>query len=179
MPRLFTGLEVPESVRLLLSLKQSGLPDIRWVDPADFHITLRFIGDVDHRQANDIVEFLSARTWSVPKIKIGEMKSFGGSKPTALYAQIEHDETLLNLASTQERLMQQLGLAADPRRFTPHITIGRCNNVSAESMARYLAQHGAVQPNLSYQPNRLALYSARNSRGGGPYKIEHTWPLLT
>lgn len=178
MPRLFTGLEVPSSVRLMLSLKQAGLSDVRWVDPADFHITLRFVGDVENRQANDIVETMSRRQWQAPEIRIGELKCFGGSKPTALYAVIKPNEPLMQLAASQERLMQQLGLEPDSRRFTPHITIGRCKNVTAAAVARYLSQHGAAQVGLSYQPTRLALYSARDSRGGGPYKIEQTWPLI-
>ncbi|MEP1207060.1 MAG: RNA 2',3'-cyclic phosphodiesterase [Rhizobiaceae bacterium] len=179
MPRLFTGLEVPSPARLMLNLKQVGLSGIRWIDPADFHITLRFIGDVDHRQANDIVEFLSQRSWTAPHITIGELKCFGGSKPTALYAQVRPDDALLELAAGQERLMQRLGLAPDPRRFTPHITIGRCKNLSANSMAHYLSQHGAAQAGLEFLPARFALYSARESRGGGPYKIVQTWPLLS
>ncbi len=177
MPRLFTGLEVPSSIRLLLSLKQAGLPDMRWVDPGDFHITLRFIGEVDRRQANDIVDALSGRDWTAPQIQLGELKCFGGSSPTALFARVEEEDALINLAASQERLMQQLGLAADPRRFTPHITIGRCRKVSAQSMAQYLSQHAAALPSLSYRPSRFVLYSARQSRGGGPYKIEKIWPL--
>ena len=177
MPRLFTGLEVPSSIRQLLSLKQSGLLDIRWVDPADFHITLRFIGDIEPRQANDIVEELSRRVWPAPQISVGELKCFGGSKPTALYAEVKPNEELSNIATTQERLMQQLGLPADSRRFTPHITLGRCRKVSANSVARYLSDQGPVPANLAYTPSRLVLYSARESRGGGPYQIEHSWPF--
>ncbi len=179
MPRLFTGLEVPSSVRLMLTLKQSGLADVRWVDPSDFHITLRFIGDVDHQQANDIYDILSRRKWHQPNIKVGEMKCFGGSRPSALYAEVKPDDCLFHLSATQDRLMQQLGLAPDSRRFTPHITLGRCKNVSADSVARYLSQNGAAQPDLDYRPARFALYSARNSRGGGPYRIEQTWPLVS
>ena len=47
MPRLFTGLEVPYAVQLALSLKRGGLYGARWIDPENYHITLRFIGEVD------------------------------------------------------------------------------------------------------------------------------------
>ena len=177
MPRLFTGLEVPAHIRAILSLKQAGIPKMRWMDPADFHITLRFIGDVCAREANDIVDTLSQRTWSQPEIEIGELKCFGGAKPSALYASVSADPVLIGLAASQERAMQQLGLPPDPRRFTPHITIGRCSKCSPESIARYLSHHGEAWPGLSFKPTRFVLYSARESRGGGPYKIEHTWPL--
>ena len=51
MPRLFTGIEIPEDVAFRLSLKRGGLPGARWIDPENYHITLRFIGDVDHATA--------------------------------------------------------------------------------------------------------------------------------
>ena len=177
MPRLFTGLEVPAHIRAILSLKQAGIPQMRWMEPSDFHITLRFIGDVSARQANDIVEVLSQRSRGQPTVDIGELKCFGGTKPSALYASISTDPILIGLAASQERAMQQLGLPPDPRRFTPHITIGRCKGCSPESIARYLSQHGEAWPGLSYKPARFVLYSARESRGGGPYKVETAWPL--
>ena len=49
MPRLFTGLEIPEEVAQSLSLLRGGLPGARWIDPENYHITLRFIGDIDDR----------------------------------------------------------------------------------------------------------------------------------
>ncbi|MGV3650982.1 MAG: 2'-5' RNA ligase family protein, partial [Devosia sp.] len=58
MPRLFTGIEVPPEVAFLLSLKRGGLPGARWIDPENYHITLRFIGDVDRITANEVVDSL-------------------------------------------------------------------------------------------------------------------------
>ena len=56
MPRLFTGLEVPHQVGLALSLKRGGLVGARWIDPENYHITLRFIGDVDHHTASEVAD---------------------------------------------------------------------------------------------------------------------------
>ena len=54
MPRLFTGLEIPREVADALSLLRGGLPGARWIDPENYHITLRFIGDIDDRLAHEI-----------------------------------------------------------------------------------------------------------------------------
>ena len=54
MPRLFTGLEIPDDVGRELSGYRGGLPGARWIDPQNYHITLRFIGDVDHSLARDV-----------------------------------------------------------------------------------------------------------------------------
>ena len=175
MPRLFIGLEVPAHIRAILSMKQAGIPKMRWIDPADFHITLRFIGDVPIRQADDIVEVLSRRIWNKPHISLGEIKCFGGSKPSSIYASVRANQELIDLTASQERAMQRLGLPPDSRRFTPHVTIGRCKKCPPEAIARYLSHHGEAWPGLDYTPTRFALYSARESRGGGPYKIEQTW----
>ncbi len=54
MPRLFTGLEIPEDIAFDLNLMQGGVWGARWIEPADYHITLRFIGDIEERLANEI-----------------------------------------------------------------------------------------------------------------------------
>ena len=60
MPRLFTGLEIPADISQELASYRGGLPGARWVDPENYHITLRFIGDVDHSVAREVYS-LSAR----------------------------------------------------------------------------------------------------------------------
>src|ERR1700735_2152946 len=58
MPRLFTGLEVPEAVVGQLALMRGGVVGARWLEADDYHITLRFVGDVDVDVARDIDEIL-------------------------------------------------------------------------------------------------------------------------
>ena len=58
MPRLFTGLELPESVVGQIALARGGVIGARWLEPEDYHVTLRFVGDVDARTAHDIAETL-------------------------------------------------------------------------------------------------------------------------
>ena len=59
MPRLFTGLEIPAEVGFALSLKRGGLTGARWIDAENYHITLRFIGDVDHQTADEVARFIA------------------------------------------------------------------------------------------------------------------------
>src|SRR5580692_9029006 len=59
MPRLFSGLELPEAVVGQLALMRGGVVGARWLEPEDYHITLRFIGDIDARTARDIDDALS------------------------------------------------------------------------------------------------------------------------
>ena len=59
MPRLFTGLEIPADLALTLTELRGGLPGATWIDPENYHVTLRFIGDVDERIADEIADALA------------------------------------------------------------------------------------------------------------------------
>ncbi|MEM9677014.1 MAG: RNA 2',3'-cyclic phosphodiesterase [Pseudomonadota bacterium] len=180
MPRLFTGLEIPSLQATSLHLVQGGVEGMRWIEPSDFHITLRFIGDISPRVANDVVDAFDRKTtlkpWKAPNIQFSELSAFGGKKPSSVFAGVINTLDLTALQAGQERLMQTLGLSAESRRFTPHVTLGRCRKVKPEAVARYLGQHGSLfaQP---FMPARFVLYSAKESTGGGPYAAEAWWPL--
>ncbi|MEM1040887.1 MAG: RNA 2',3'-cyclic phosphodiesterase [Pseudomonadota bacterium] len=180
MPRLFTGLEIPPLQAASLQLVQGGVEGMRWIEPSDFHITLRFIGDVSPRVANDIVDALNRKTtlkpWKAPNIQFSELSAFGGKKPSSVFAGIVNTPDLTALQAGQERLMQTLSLAADSRRFSPHVTLGRCRNVKPAAVARYLGHNGSLFAQ-SFVPTRFVLYSAKESTGGGPYATEAWWPL--
>lgn len=168
MPRLFIGLQIPTTHRTALSFLQMGLVGARWIEPSDLHITLRFIGDVDNRQANEIVETLGRHKMSAPEINIGELRSFGGRKPRTVFASVKENAQLLQLNSSLEQMLQQLRHAPDGRKYTPHITLARGSSLKYEKVAHYLAQFGGFS-SPAFVPKHVTLYSARDSVGGGPY----------
>jgi 2'-5' RNA ligase len=177
MPRLFTGLEIPAEVGFLLSLKRGGLPGARWIDPENYHITLRFIGDVDNATANDVADILERLNHSLSfRIKLSHLGTFGGDKPRALYAGIESNETLVRLQAAQERMLQRAGLAPDGRKFVPHVSLARLRGTSPYDVAHFIANAGRFTP-LEFEVSRFVLYSSRDSVGGGPYVVEQSYPL--
>lgn len=177
MPRLFTGIEVPATVALALSLKRGGLHGARWVDQENYHITLRFIGDVDHAVAAEVTDALDRLTHSEGfRVRLSHLGSFGGSKPRALYAGVENNEALQRLQAAQERVLQMLGLEPEGRKFVPHVTLARLRGTAAEDLARYMALAGRFEP-LDFPVERFVLFSSRDSVGGGPYLVEQAYPL--
>lgn len=177
MPRLFTGLEIPPDLGFALSLKRGGLTGARWIDPENYHITLRFIGDVDAQTANEVVDSLDRLSNSLRfAVRLTHLGSFGGDKPRALFAGVEPSEALSRLQSAQERVLQRAGLEPEGRRFVPHVTLARLRGTSAEELARFIAEAAMFEP-LSFVPARFVLYSSRESTGGGPYVVEETYPL--
>jgi RNA 2',3'-cyclic 3'-phosphodiesterase len=178
MPRLFTGIEIPAEIGLALSSFRGGLPGARWVDPENYHITLRFIGDIDERMAEDVTSVLGERRQRAPiSITIDGLDSFGGGKPRAVFARISGNGELSELQGEQERLLRQVGLAPETRKFTPHVTLARLKHVSPIDVADYIATRGHF-PKLTFTADRFALYSSRASLGGGPYIVEAAYPLI-
>jgi 2'-5' RNA ligase len=174
MPRLFTGIELPAEIGLALSAYRGGLPGARWIDPENYHITLRFIGDVDDRMADEVYSILGdTRRRNPLTVTIDGLDSFGGSKPRAVFARTSGNG---EMQAGQERLFRQLGLEPETRKFTPHVTLARLRNASPIDVADYIATRGHF-PKLTFTANRFVLYSSRSSTGGGPYVIEAAYPL--
>ena len=173
MPRLFTGLAVPQAVTDALTVFQGGLPGARWIESGDFHVTLRFIGDVEAPEANDVVEALSEmRARPALTVTLDGLGIFGGDKPRALYASVVPEAGLTDLQAEQERLVRRAGLAPERRKFTPHITLARLRrDATPEAAAMYLSQAPAFAP-LTFDVDRVTLFSAKESTGGGPYVAE-------
>ncbi|MBB4052454.1 2'-5' RNA ligase [Devosia subaequoris] len=177
MPRLFTGLEIPAEVGFALSLKRGGLSGARWIDPDNYHITLRFIGDVDGKTADEVVDSLDRLSNSLQfSIRLTHLGTFGGDKPRALYAGVEPSEALSRLQAAQERVLQRAGLPPEGRKFVPHVSLARLRGTAAADVARFIAEAARFEP-LSFVPARFVLFSSRDSVGGGPYLVEQSYPL--
>jgi len=176
MPRLFTALEIPPDVAAALALRRGGLNGARWIEPADYHITLRFLGDVDRRLAHDVDSFLGDIGTRPFDIGLDGLGSFGGDKPRAVFARVQPSAALSELQADIERLARRLGLPPESRKFAPHVTLARLRDTLPADVAHYLALHPIVKP-LGFTARRFALMSSRDSVGGGPYVTEAAYPL--
>jgi 2'-5' RNA ligase len=177
MPRLFTGLEIPAAIAEHLSSLRSGLPNARYVEPSDYHITLRFIGDVDIRMANEIADMLIGVRRKQFKLRLSELRSFGKDAPHAVVASIAPSLELNELAAEHERIMQRLGLPPEPRKFSPHITIARLKNGQHHHVGQWIVDNSPL-PSAQFIVERFVLFSSKASVGGGPYVVEGTYPLV-
>lgn len=176
MPRLFIALEIPADVATELTLHRGGLSGARWIDPSDYHVTLRFLGDVDRRMANDVDHMLSDLGAYPFEVTLDALGSFGGDKPRALFARVAPSRALTELQADVERQMRRLGMPAEGRKFVPHVTLARLRDTTPVELAHFLSLHPIVRP-ISFTARRVALMSSRDSIGGGPYVLEAAYPL--
>ncbi|MEA2758004.1 MAG: 2,3-cyclic 3-phosphodiesterase [Methylobacteriaceae bacterium] len=176
MPRLFTGLEIPPDIATGLSLLRGGLSGARWIDVENYHLTLRFIGDIDERTAGDVYSALERVRRPALSVKLDGLSTFGGDKPRAIVARAKAEAPLIELQAEHERLMRRIGIPPEPRKFVPHITLARLRAASAMAVADYLGTVGYF-PGRMFEAKRFVLFSSRASTGGGPYVIEAAYPL--
>ncbi len=176
MPRLFTAIEIPPDVARALTAVRGGLPGARWIDPENYHLTLRFIGDVDARVAHDVASMLDRVDRQDFELRLEGLSSFGGRKPRAVVANAAPSRALMELQAEHERLMQRVGLAPEGRKYTPHVTLARLRETSSRQVADYLHERGSFR-SPPFRVERFVLYSSRASVGGGPYVVEEAYPL--
>ncbi len=119
MPRLFTALELPERVAGQLALARGGVVGARWLEPGDYHITLRFVGDIDARRARDIAETLGDIRRPKVFVRFEGLSWFGGDEPRAIVARVKADPALMDLQAEQERRLRRIGVEPETRKYTP------------------------------------------------------------
>src|ERR1700685_3846481 len=95
--RLFVALSIPDTVASGLLLLQGGIPGARWQTREQLHLTLRFIGEVDGRDAIAIHDTLSGIAAPAFTLELHGTGEFGGKHPHALWAGVRPSEALLHL----------------------------------------------------------------------------------
>ena len=130
--RCFVAIEVPKPVQALLKPVQTHLQSkirkVSWTKSGNFHLTLKFLGDV-HSEAmgavSEAVENIAATQtpFSIQFGGIGAFPTLG--RPRVIWVGIKHGaEIVSHLAKAVNLELKRLGFPAD-NRFHPHLTLGR------------------------------------------------------
>ena len=176
MIRLFAALELPETVRDRLSALEGGVPGARWASDEQLHLTLRFIGEVDGNVANDIDDALAGIRAPRFTLELAGVGEFGGKKPRALWAGVRANDSLLHLQKKIETALQRIGLPAEERKFSPHVTLARMRSAPHEKVVQFLTHH-ALLASGPFPVERFVLFSSQLGSGGSVYHAERTYPL--
>jgi 2'-5' RNA ligase len=176
MRRLFAGLAIPGEIAAGLERLQAGVPGARWQRREQFHLTLRFIGEVDGRDATAIDDALSLI--SVPRfsLELHAVGTFGGRDPRELWAGVRASEALMHLQRKIETAIQRVGLPADPRKFTPHVTLARLKASPRGRVVDYLTDH-ALYASAPFDVHEFLLYSSTLTPNGSIYTPEREYAL--
>jgi 2'-5' RNA ligase len=176
MMRLFVALALPDAVADGLLALQGGIPGARWSTREQLHLTLRFIGEVDGRDAaaiDDALASIHAPRFTLELKSVGE---FGGKKPRALWAGVRDDERLMHLQRKIESAVQRVGIAPEERKFSPHVSLARLRGAPRERVITFLSTH-ALYASGPFEVNAFILYSSTLTPNGSLYRPERSYAL--
>lgn len=176
MIRLFVALPLPEDVVDGLLALEQGVPGARWSTQEQLHLTLRFIGEVDGRDAAAIDETLAAISAPPFTLQLKGVGAFGGKNPHALWAGVSANDALMHLQRKIESAIQRLGFPAEERKYTPHVTLARLRAAPASRVMDYLTDHN-LYASGAFDVRAFALFSSRLTSNGSIYVAEREYTL--
>ncbi|MGI4791786.1 MAG: RNA 2',3'-cyclic phosphodiesterase [Janthinobacterium lividum] len=156
--------------------------EAKWYEPEDYHITLKFLGNIDGAKQPGLIEAANQVAAETLPVTISAA-SYGGfpdmRAPSVLWAGILISPELDRLASHLDQAMAGLGFRADHRKYQPHITVARCRLGNKASQKRPLPSERLFAPFIVDQ-FVLMQTSLTGERANGPkarYNIVHTFPF--
>ncbi|NJC32836.1 2'-5' RNA ligase [Sphingomonas jejuensis] len=179
MHRLFVALRPPRPARLLLQSMMHGLLGARWQSDDQLHLTLRFIGEVDRHQADDIAAALASVRNDPVEARFGRLGTFDRrGRIDTLWVGVEPREPLASLHQKVDQALRRAGVEADRRAFVPHVTIARFGRGGPDggTIAAYAAA-AAVPPAASFTMDYLILFESRLGGEGASYDPVERWRL--
>ncbi len=177
MPRLFVAIDFPETVNRRLTALCSGLPGARWLPTGQFHLTLRFIGEVDGGAFADIAQGLgdvACPSFSLKLDGIGHFPPRG--RPRVLWVGALADDGLTRLHGQIENRLRHMGIEPEGRKFTPHVTLARLKETPARRLGDYIVSHGDFITE-TIPISEFYLYSSVLGAKGAIHSIEASYPL--
>ena len=167
--RLFIAIRPPEPVRDALVDAMEGIEGARWVDEENLHLTLRFVGEVERPEANDLADALARIDWPRFPLRIEGVGHFTRKgRTTALWARVPASEPLEGLRQKVEGACEAAGLGRETRRFTPHVTLARLNR-STGPIGSWLSSLGDLRAG-PWEVRDFVLYESHLGHSGAFYE---------
>jgi RNA 2',3'-cyclic 3'-phosphodiesterase len=176
--RLFVGLALPLELRQRLAGLGGGIPGARWVPGENFHLTLRFLGELAPFQAEEIdhvLASLKARRFDLTLAGMGTFTK--GGRDTQLWVGIARNPSLELLQSKVEQAVQRAGLPPERRRFAAHVTLARLDNAVPAKVAAFVQTHNLFRAD-PVAVDHFCLFSSRLGKEASAYTVEVEYGLL-
>lgn len=175
--RIFVALPLPGNIRNELAKICGGIAGTRWIAPENFHITLRFIGDIGRGDADDLhTELASIRfpEFDMSLRGIGTFERRGHLH--MLWAGLEMAQPVIELRDRIEAAAVRAGFGRETRKFKPHITLCRFKSHSMPDIGPYLEMHNAFSTE-PFTVDHFSLYQSQLGHGSAKYDVLSEYPL--
>ena len=172
--RVFIAVDLSNELRKGLAELQRELRPLtdtaRWVAPESIHVTLKFIGEVPEKRAEDIDAALTGLTWKPFTVTVRGVGFFPGTRsPRVFWAGMEAP-TMQDLAEQLDARMESLGFEKEKRAFRPHITLARARDSRIDSSLVTAASKYAEHDFGSFPVDRVFLFKSILKPSGAVYE---------
>ena len=176
MHRLFVAVRPPAFVRAQLLDLMEGLQGARWQDEDQLHLTLRFVGEVERHQAEDVAAALGTIHHPAFDLALSGLGSFARrGTPVTLWAGVTPHEPLKSLHKKIDQALARAGVQPDRRAYAPHITLARLGP-SGDPIRPLMAQAGGIS-SLPFAVTDFRLYESVLSPHGASHSVVARYPL--
>lgn len=183
--RAFLGMALPDEARRLLERLQRELAasgaDVKWVDPHNLHVTLKFLGEISETQQEAVSRMVMTIAAATPSF-LASLKEVGAfptlESPRVIWVGMaEGADALTRMAEAIEREGTRLSLRAEERPFAAHLTLGRTR--SARGLTRLVERLRAVSwdPPAPWPVTAVSFYRSDLSSAGPAYSVLAEYPL--
>lgn len=175
MHRLFVAIRPPARVREELLGMMQGVRAARWQDQDQLHLTLRFIGEVDRHQAEDVAAALGSIHHPRFTIALNGIGSFERRGKGVLWAGVTPHDEFKKLHNKVDQACLGVGVPPDTRAYLPHITIGKLGR-STGPIDALMQASGGFHGN-PFEVDAFLLYESDLTPSGPIYSIVARYPL--
>jgi 2'-5' RNA ligase len=175
MHRLFVAIRPPSTIISQLLATMGGIENARWQDDEQLHLTLRFIGEVDRHQAEDVAAALGSVHHPRLALALAGVGQFEKRGRGAIWAGVAPQEGLKALHKKVDQACRRVGIPPDTRAYLPHITLARTGR--AAGLADPFIERWAGLASPLFEVDSFRLYESRLGSEGASYTTIARYPL--
>ncbi len=184
MKRLFIAVPVNPGYdylgKLVLLRNDLRRERIKWVEPHNIHLTLKFLGETVERRIpviQDSLTTLSGRSFSMI-IRLEGSGIFGSRyQPRVLWAGIRPFEPLQKLMAAVHAILETEGFPRDRQNLVPHLTLGRIKEIQDMKHFQDTVKAFGTTCSPEFMLDRIILFESILMKTGPHYIPLSTWIL--
>lgn len=166
--------------RRLLEAWPKGRDLVKWVEPHNLHLTLKFLGEVDGSTAERAAEALRAveasPSFVLQLVGLGAFPRARGAR--VLWVGVgEGAQELTRLAARVDQVLRELGFPPEDRPFSPHLTLGRLRTPAYHPELEAALQHNSRVEIGSQRVQSVELMESTLRRAGPVYTVVRSYRL--
>lgn len=184
MKRLFAAIKIKPSSNFLeiSDALKKGLKHekIKWVEPNNLHLTLKFFGETQEDKIPEIVNALKLGLEKHNKfsLQISTLGIFGSKyNPKLIWVGLQPTDPLIQLVSSVHTELDKIGYFQDRQNFVPHLTLGRIKNLSDKNLFQNIISKHRENYFQEICVKEVYLFESTLTKDGPLYQIIETFDL--